>query len=81
VKTQSILLSEVHIYANGPAGISATQVSIPLSDIRKIELYKKDKAATNISHILDGITIVIGSAILILVIASLIEAWAPGGHG
>jgi hypothetical protein len=77
VKTQSVLLSETHIYANGPAGISSTHVSIPLLDIQKIDLYKKDKTATAISHIAGGIPIVIGGTIIIFVIAGLLEAWAP----
>jgi hypothetical protein len=49
---QSHILYEVHLHSSDIDRSNYPNISIPLSSIQKVELYEKDKAATNISWVL-----------------------------
>jgi len=70
---QRYLLNEVHIYLDkSPVNIN-NLASISVSEINRIEIYNKDKAATVGSWILGGVTIILGIATIsvVAIIASL----------
>lgn len=68
VNKHSVLLNEVHIYADSTAKISGSKVSIPLSAIRKIEYYRKDLAAAANYDILGGMALEFGTFLVLGVI-------------
>lgn len=51
-KSQSALLTEVHIYGTASTQFSGSRLSIPLPAIQKIDVYEKDRTATTWSHII-----------------------------
>lgn len=67
---EAIVLNEVHIYVSEMARTNNVRLTIPVSAVRRIEIYEKDKGATTGSYILGGL----GISALTFGVVSLIVA-------
>ena len=71
------VFNQVHIYVAPDTNIIAGNYVLQLSDIKKIELIKKDKAKTTASYVVGAIAIVGATALVIVGIAAVAFASTP----
>ncbi|MCY1720721.1 hypothetical protein OU798_10225 [Prolixibacteraceae bacterium Z1-6] len=71
------ILNEVHIYTSELNRTDYAKVAIPLSAIQRVEIYEKDKKATNSSYILGGIGIGVLAYGLLVIIVALTKSSCP----
>jgi hypothetical protein len=71
------VLTEVHLYLNPATRITAGDVVIPLQDIQKIDVIKKNKAKTTTSYIVGSVIGVIGIVGTIAIISALTSPDPP----
>ena len=71
------LLNEAHIYVNEFKEIENGRISVPISAIRKIEIYDKDSGATLASWVFAGIGIAAVTTAVLIVIILLTKSSCP----
>jgi len=74
---ESDVLNEVHIYVNGFSETENGKITIPTSDIQKIELYDKDSGATTASWVFGSLGVAAGAFAILLVIVALTKSSCP----
>jgi len=75
--SQLPVLNEVHIYTTEYSRIDSLSVAVPLSGIKKIEVYEKDKGATSGSYFLGALGITAGLAAVLTIIVALTKTSCP----
>ncbi|MDN3670361.1 hypothetical protein QWY93_13650 [Echinicola jeungdonensis] len=64
-------LHEVHVYVSEYVKGENSKVTVPLSSIKKIEVYDKDKGATTLSYVFGTIGVIVGAVFIIGLIIGL----------
>ncbi len=75
---EAFVLNEVHLYTTPNGNLAPGPFSMPLSNVEKMEVIEKDKQKTTRSHVIGGISIAVGIAVVALGITAAIYAagWA-----
>lgn len=71
------VINEVHLYTRNQALAENAQVTIPISDIEKMEVYDPDTGATTASFILGGVGVTAASVVVIGIIILLVKSSCP----
>lgn len=73
---KDLVLTQVHLYTSNTS-VSKGRVSIPISDINRIDVYEFDAKATRLNHTLSSVGVVLGSIAVISIAALAIACNCP----